>query len=94
MVGSVGEGVDLLAGQLVAIGHVLGRPDHVDVDVLLQQGRVLHTGLAYLGLNLIGSLLVIVSLLFHWNMPAFLLEAAWALISMYGIYKYLRTSHD
>ncbi len=53
---------------------------------LLQKGRIPHTGLWYLGLNLAGSLLVMVSLLFHWNLPAFLLEAAWALISIYGIY--------
>lgn len=46
-------------------------------------------GPGYLGLNLAGSLLVLVSLVFHWNLPAFLLEAAWALISMYGIWKYI-----
>ena len=57
---------------------------------LLQRGRIPHTGLIYLGLNLAGALLVIVSLLFHWNRPAFLLEAAWALISIYGIWKYAR----
>ena len=55
---------------------------------LLQKGRIPHTGLTYLGLNLAGSILLLISLMIHWNMPAFLLEAAWALISMYGIYNY------
>lgn len=56
---------------------------------LLQKGKIMHTGVCYLGLNLAGSLMLIVSLLIHWNLPAFLLEAAWALISIYGIYKHL-----
>lgn len=55
---------------------------------LLQKERLTYRSGWYLGLNLLGSILLIYSLLFHWNLPAFLLEAAWALISMYGIYKY------
>ena len=53
---------------------------------LLQRQRVASTGLPYLGLNLAGSLLVLLSLIAYWNFPVFLLEAAWAMISMYGIY--------
>jgi hypothetical protein len=53
---------------------------------LLQKGKVAHTGLRYLGLNLAGAILVMISLLVDWNLPAFLLEAAWAIISIYGIY--------
>ena len=57
---------------------------------LLQKGKIPHTGLWYLGLNLAGSLLLLVSLSIHWNLPAFLLEAAWALISIYGIINYYK----
>ncbi len=63
----------------------------------LQKGRMKHTDASYLCLNLAGSLLVIVSLLVDWNFPAFLLEAAWALISIYGLYKHVYlngTRHD
>ena len=56
---------------------------------LLQGGKVLYSGLVYLGLNLAGSLLLLISLWIEWNLSAFLLEAAWALISMYGIYKHI-----
>jgi hypothetical protein len=56
---------------------------------LLQNGKITPTGLPYLGANLAGSILLMISLLFHWNLPAFLLEAAWALISIYGIYKHI-----
>lgn len=56
---------------------------------LLQKGMIVHTQLSYLGLNLAGSLLLIFSLLINWNLSAFLLEAAWALISIYGIIKFV-----
>jgi hypothetical protein len=56
---------------------------------LLQKQKITYSSFTYLGLNLAGSLLLIVSLVFDWNLPAFLLEAAWALISMYGIYTHI-----
>ncbi|MEQ1789528.1 MAG: hypothetical protein ABL857_03695 [Rickettsiales bacterium] len=68
---------------------------------LLQKGTVLHTQVSYLLLNMIGSFLLIFSLLINWNLSAFLLEVAWALISMYGIVKFVyipwrrtNTKHD
>lgn len=56
---------------------------------LLQTSRVSHTGALYLYLNFGGAVMVMISLLFEWNLPAFLLEAAWAMISMYGIYQHV-----
>ena len=56
---------------------------------LLQKERLRHDDIAYLLLNLAGAVLLMGSLLIHWNLSAFLLEAAWACISMYGIYKKL-----
>lgn len=55
---------------------------------LLQKGVWLPAGLPYLGTNLAGAVLVMLSLLVDWNLPAFLLEAAWALITLYGMVKY------
>ncbi len=56
--------------------------------LLLQKELLTHNSLKYLLLNLLGAALLMYSLLFHWNLPAFMLEAAWAMISIYGIYKY------
>jgi len=56
---------------------------------LLQKARITYSSASYLLLNLAGSLLLIVSLLINWNLSAFLLEVAWALISIYGIYKHV-----
>ncbi|MBY0407359.1 MAG: hypothetical protein K2Q01_06670 [Rickettsiales bacterium] len=57
---------------------------------LLQREKLRHDDLAYLLLNLAGAVLLMGSLLIHWNLSAFLLEAAWALISMYGITQSLK----
>lgn len=57
---------------------------------LLQKGKILHTYLSYLLLNLVGAVLLMFSLWINWNLSAFLLEAAWALISIWGIIKVAR----
>jgi hypothetical protein len=56
---------------------------------LLQKGTVAANSMSYLGMNLAGAVLVMLSLLVDWNLPAFLLEAMWALISIYGIYVHI-----
>ncbi|MTI41529.1 CBU_0592 family membrane protein [Fulvivirga lutimaris] len=49
-------------------------------------------GLPYLLLNLIGALLACAAsvMLNYW--PFIILEAAWSLVSFWGIYKYLKSS--
>lgn len=54
---------------------------------LMQKGVLKHDGMRYLLLNLCGAVLLMASLWIHWNLSAFLLEAAWASISIYGIYQ-------
>ncbi len=54
---------------------------------LLLQARKLHgNGLTYQLLNVFGAFGVLLSLLFgSFNLSAFVMEAAWLLISVYGI---------
>jgi hypothetical protein len=54
---------------------------------LLQKERLKHDDYAYLLLNAAGAALLIASLLWEWNLSAFMLECAWLAISLYGIYK-------
>ncbi len=61
---------------------------------LLQMGRIPGNGVAYPALNLIGSLAIMISLVKDWNASAFVLEAVWALVSIYGIIKGLKARHS
>ena len=52
---------------------------------LLQGGRLRGDGLSYQLMNAFGALAVLVSLLFAFNLSAFVLEGLWLAISIYGI---------
>lgn len=41
-------------------------------------------------MNLIGAVALIISLMKDWNLPVFILETCWGLISLYGVVKALR----
>ena len=56
--------------------------------ILLQLGRVRSEQLIYSVLNAIGASLIIISLYFNFNFPAFVVEFFWLLISLFGIGKY------
>ncbi len=57
--------------------------------LLLQLEKLAGTSVSYLLLNIIGASLVIVSLLFHFNLSALLMEVFWLLISLYGLMRSL-----
>jgi hypothetical protein len=52
---------------------------------LLSIGRMRSDEVCYHLLNFFGSSLILFSLYFHWNLPAFLVEAAWVMISVIGL---------
>src|SRR5437773_10022272 len=55
--------------------------------LLLQLEKLSSSALSYLLLNAVGALLVIISLKFRFNLSAFLMEAFWLLISLFGLMK-------
>ncbi len=59
----------------------------------LQAGR-LATGLRYSLLNGIGAAMILYSLIFDFNLAAFLVEFFWLVISVYGIYRSLRRTPE
>ena len=71
------------------IGH-MGVLCFLGAFFLLQKEVLKPDDLRYLGLNLIGAILLLTSLYHDWNLPAFILEIAWAIISAYGLIKTLR----
>ena len=61
--------------------------------LLLQTHKITAHHLLYILLNIFGAGGILISLLDQWNLPAFLMELAWILISFYGLlhYFWLRT---
>lgn len=55
---------------------------------LLQFRRLHPEGVAFSGMNAIGSILILYSLIATWNLSAFAMEACWLLISLYGVFRY------
>lgn len=53
--------------------------------LMLQVNRLPSTAPAYSLLNALGAFLVMLSLLFDFNLAAFLMEAFWFLISLFGL---------
>ena len=53
--------------------------------LLLQLGKLPSTAPSYSLLNAIGAFLVMASLWFDFNLSAFLMEAFWFLISLFGL---------
>ena len=55
--------------------------------LLLQLNKLPSSAPAYSLLNAIGAFLVMVSLVFDFNLSAFLMEAFWFLISLFGLFR-------
>ena len=53
----------------------------------LQSGYMKFNGVDFLLINIIGSVMILFSLMFHWNLASVVIEAAWLLISFYGLVK-------
>ncbi len=58
--------------------------------LLLQLERLSATRPPYLIANGLGAFLILISLLTEFNLSAFVIEAAWLLISVYGLMRCLK----
>lgn len=59
---------------------------------LLQLERMDPKSIIYSAMNLIGALLILVSLYYTFNLASFIIEIAWLAISFYGLCKAWRLS--
>ena len=59
----------------------------------LQIGRLDSKSIAYSALNALGAGSITVSLLFDFNLSAFVVEAAWVAVSLYGLARSMRRRH-
>ena len=58
--------------------------------LLLQLRKMTSESLLYSVLNAVGAALIIISLLFDFNLSAFIVESFWVIISVIGIVNYYR----
>ena len=54
---------------------------------LLQAGKLKSEGLLFSLLNLMAALMILISLIYSWNLAAVIMEIAWVMISAYGMVK-------
>ena len=83
--------------MLVVLADILGVIGVIivmGVYFLLQSGKMAASDLSYSFLNFVGSLLIIGSLIFEWNLAAFLMEFSWAVISIYGLLRSYRAQRE
>lgn len=55
--------------------------------LLLQIDKLQQDSITYSALNLVGSVLILISLCYTWNLASGVIEIAWLLISLFGVSK-------
>ncbi len=58
---------------------------------LLQIHKLDANDVKFSGFNIIGSLLILYSLSHDWNLPSVVIEIFWILISLIGVYRYIKS---
>jgi predicted membrane protein len=76
--------------SLPEITGILGVIVIIIAYILLQLEKMDAKDLGFSILNTIGALLIIISLLYDWNLASFIMEATWMMVSLYGIIKYYK----
>ena len=61
--------------------------------LLLQLNKITSNQISYSLMNAVGAALILVSLIFEFNLSAFAIEFFWLLISIIGIVDYLRSKN-
>ncbi len=55
--------------------------------LLLQIDKLSSKSISYSILNLIGAVLLLISLFYNWNLPSVIIEIFWIAISIFGLIK-------
>jgi len=75
--------------NLFDLGGFIGVLLIVIAYLLLQLDKLPSSSLTFSALNAVGSLLIMFSLVFKFNVSAFLIEVFWFLISLLGLTRWL-----
>ena len=80
--------------MIINIIGVIGVIIIVFTYLLLQIDRINSKGFWFSFLNAFGSLMILYSLMYNWNLASFLIEFFWILISLFGLWKWFRSSKN
>lgn len=58
--------------------------------VLLQCGKLQPLSFLYPFLNLLGAIMILISLGFAWNLPSAVIETVWVIVSVFGLLRWYR----
>lgn len=61
---------------------------------LLQIEKIKSDDLKYSSLNIVGSSMILFSILKNWNFASFMIEFFWILISFFGVYKVIKKRYS
>jgi len=70
------------------VGGNVGVAMMVLAYLLLQMGKLRIDDLGYSLTNAIGAALVLLSLVYSFNLSAFMVESFWLIISLFGLFKF------
>jgi len=59
---------------------------------MLQLQKFSSEDLSFSLINITGSLLILYSLTYNWNLSSVIIEVFWILISLIGVYKHIKNS--
>ena len=80
--------------MIINIIGVIGVIIIVFTYLLLQIDRINSKGFWFSFLNAFGSLMILYSLMYNWNLASFLIEFFWILISLFGLWKWFQSSKN
>lgn len=76
----IGDTIGIIGVLLIVIAYILMQIDRMDPK-----------GVLFSLLNTLGAVLILISLLFDWNLASFIMEVIWITLSTYGVYKAIRS---
>lgn len=79
--------------QVAEIIGVIGVLLVVSAYFLISSGRLEAYTVRYHSLNLVGSLGILFSVFYYWNLSTLLIQCIWIAISLYGLWRALRVKN-
>jgi hypothetical protein len=84
----------VVAADIYTLGGLAGSAVLIVAYFANQAGRLAYDDWRFPAANLVGSCLIMASLLVEWNLPSVVIEAFWIAISVYGLSRQARRAQQ